>query len=663
MIGLLKPDKAYSPIFLIIAVLICFSLSTGVRLKQYSTWKQSPEAHFVKDIPMMTTLDAYLWTKQARQYKDGTVKELPDRAIVFLLAKLSAFFDDNVYKTGIYMIPVISSLFVIPLCIYFFNLNLPACGVLGSLVGTFSYIYMARSCIGRVRNDSMHLVFLFLASLFILNTRGKDRRTTLIYSGLAGLVLALFYWWYGNPVFNGVYLVTLVFFLIINKTDRKTVLLSTLVFALFSNPLVLWMLLANSGHYFFYFMRYFTLAVADRATGAIAFPDVLQTITETQHTPLAEMLGMIISQPFISYFGITVFIALTSLYWRSFIPLIPPLLLAYMAFKSSNRFAMYLAPFVGIGLGYFIDILIAFFIGRSGIAAKRTFIKDIAVYAVSFLFFFLISTKTGISFIPTPSVPPIMYSTLEDIKTKIPEKSVLYTWWDYGYVIQDVVGAEVFHDGGQHGGDRTYFVAKGLVTENDTDLYHTALCLDSVDGLCLKKVGGIIDDNKTPDEMLGYVNGFSGATTHKDIFVLFTYDMIGKYASIYFLGGWNFGSRSGGYDGYQQLLCQGMNGDLLQCDPNIFDLKKGLIDGRPGLKKVVVSDNGRLVAETSFPNMDGPDLELIRYNNQVVGVYVMSDRVFNSNFNRMYLLGQYDKNLYDEVYNRFPLARMFRLKR
>lgn len=665
IIKFLKPDSTYSRLILSVAILICFSLSLGVRLNQFSVWKQTPAQYFVKDTPMMTTLDAYYWTKQSREYMEDTSKGLPDRLIVLLLSKLSPFFDHNVYKTGIFMIPVIASLFVIPFCIYFFRLGMPAGGIIGALVGTFSFIYMARSCIGRVRNDSMHLIFLFLASLFILLAgTGRDKKSVIIYSGLSGLTLWLFYWWYGNPVFTIVYLVTLALFLLINRLDKKIAAYGTLTFAVCSNPLVLWSLLKNLPYYFSYFYRYFSLTQADApVSGSISFPNILQTITETQHTPLNEMLAMIISQPFFSQLGLILFFAVILLYWKAFVPLVPVLLLALMAFKSSNRFAMYLAPFIGVGLGYLIDILLNYFINRTGIAQKHNFFRDIAVYIVAFLFFFLISSKTGISYIPGASVPPDLYSTFEDIKTKIPEKSILFSWWDYGYAVKDLVGADVFHDGGAHGGQQTYLIARGLVIDKQKDLFGTIKCLDSVDGRCLSTVEKIIADNKTPEEMLKLVSGYSGQALHKNTYVLYTFDMIAKYSSIYFIGGWDFGSKSGQYLGYQEISCQELNAGILKCGNDGFDLNKGLLNGRPSIKRVVFVKNGSVAQDLVFPNKEGSILELFMNNsNQVFAVFGMNEALFNSNFNQMYLMGKFDGSLFEEVYNKFPLARMFRVK-
>ena len=152
-------------IWLFVGVLLaCYMVSAGVRYQQFETWKQTPQAYFVGERPMMTTLDAPYWLRWAREYNEGvfrqkqglrgypestetfrewSVKELSiplsytDPTLVsssssrtqeinyrdvpllsFLIAHLSPFFNYNYYLTGTLLIPVLASLFILPLGIF-----------------------------------------------------------------------------------------------------------------------------------------------------------------------------------------------------------------------------------------------------------------------------------------------------------------------------------------------------------------------------------------------------------------------------------------------------------------------------------------------------------------------------------------------------------------
>ena len=53
-------------------LLVCILVSAWVRYQQFVTWEKTPTAYFVGERPMMTTLDAPLWLRWAREYNDGT---------------------------------------------------------------------------------------------------------------------------------------------------------------------------------------------------------------------------------------------------------------------------------------------------------------------------------------------------------------------------------------------------------------------------------------------------------------------------------------------------------------------------------------------------------------------------------------------------------------
>ena len=61
-------------VWLFVGVLLgCFAVSVGVRFQQFETWKENPQAYFVGERPMMTTLDAPYWLRLAREYNEGVL--------------------------------------------------------------------------------------------------------------------------------------------------------------------------------------------------------------------------------------------------------------------------------------------------------------------------------------------------------------------------------------------------------------------------------------------------------------------------------------------------------------------------------------------------------------------------------------------------------------
>ncbi|TAN41186.1 MAG: hypothetical protein EPN22_15740 [Nitrospirae bacterium] len=658
-LSFLKPAGKYNFIFFLVAVIICVSVSTGVRFKQYSIWTETPQAHFVGDIPMMTTLDSYYWFKFAKDYTAGTLPaDRPVPMLGFMLAKLAAFFDGNVYKAGIYLIPVLASLFIIPLCLYFYRLGLPAAGIMGGLVGSFSYMYIARSSIGRVDTDSLNLFFPLLSSYFILAAgEKKDIKNVVVHSGLAGFSMLLFHWWYEHPGFTIIYMAALIAYLFLNRIEYKTVLYGSGAYALCSNPFFLWKGVAGIRDFM---TSYFSIKEATTVTSDIVLPNILTTITETQKISAKDVLSGILHEPALAGAGLALFFICALINWKKTVPIAPVVVLGLWAFRSSNRFAMFLGPFVGAGFGFLLNILIVNFIGWITETGRRETVKEVLVYALSFVLFFAFSAQTAISFTPSPSIPASIYRTFIDFKKLSSGNTSVFTWWDFGHALKDA-GYTVYHDGAMHGGPSTYFTGRGLVLNNPMELQSIIRCFNSKDKTCYNKIDVL--ENKTYKELISTALNYNGPVENENAYVLFTYDMIAKYGAISFFGLWDFEKKTGENLFFEELRCSGIRNNILSCGDVTADLTAGLINRTTPLRKAVFSKNGNVVQELSYNHDKGLYLELVFDDrNNIVGVFFLDERVFYSNFNQMYLLGKYDKDLFEEAYNVFPYARYFKVK-
>lgn len=715
MLEKLRAGLASSMLSVIIVISICFILSTKIRFDQYDTWKKYDSSYFIKDIPMMSTLDAYSWFKFAREYNESRNDSVP--MLSFIIAKLSTFSGNTVYKSAMYIIPFFSSMFIIPFSLYFFQIGYPIAAITGSFIGTFNFMYYTRTSIGRVDTDLLNLFFPFLASFLILLMNDNKKRIYIL-SAVCGLVMFLFYWWYHRPAFSMIYLFVMIAYLWINKIDKKTILYSSVLYMTIANmqyvksglDAVLRAVLTpivGAEHYqtaafllillvilmvtllFFYFrkkrmdLKYLAYAgvailvfanirflshsvgnitkfasfyLSTPKAGLLEFPSVAKTITEAQHVPAFKTLSYVLSKPELSLLGLLLFLVLAVVHWRKILPLAPIIALGLLAFESSQRFVMFLAPFIGAGYGYLLTLL---FIALFNKFELSKYAKEIMIYAFSFLFIFVISKQTAISFVPSPSVPVDIYSTFLDFKDKLPENSAVFTWWDFGFALQDVAQVNTFHDGASQENPQTYFIAKGFVSENQQELY------DIISFLGNKGNGGIeelIRDNKTYEQIVSKITGYDEPPQNPNTYVLFTRDMIGKYSAMSYLGSWDFEKKASDPTGFSLLNCRSFQNGILDCANARIDLNAGTINNDVPLQKAVYTDNGHFVRETNYGHDRGVFLQLLLKDNKIFEVYVLNHAVFHSNFNQMYLLGRIDTNLYEEVYNVFPTSRLFRVK-
>jgi len=100
----------------------------------------------------------------------------------------------------------------------------------------------------------------------------------------------------------------------------------------------------------------------------------------------------------------------------------------------------------------------------------------------------------------------------------------------------------------------------------------------------------------------------------------------------------------------------------MNCRGAKIDLKAGKINNQVALKRMVFIRDGQVLREQSFGHAQGYTLQLLVAGKQIVEVQLIDEVVFRSNYNQMFLLGRYRKDLFEETYNAFPFSRLYRVK-
>jgi len=282
-------------------------------------------------------------------------------------------------------------------------------------------------------------------------------------------------------------------------------------------------------------------------------------------------------------------------------------------------------------------------------------VRQGALYLGMGVFYWWISPQTAISFVPGPSIHPRLYATFLEVKKRIPEDSALLTWWDYGYAITDATGLAIFHDGGSQFTPKTYFIARGLSSSDPEELY------DITQYLATEGNRGIAENNTSPEDLLKAVRN-PKQKPWDPIYLFFTGDMTEKYWAISKLGSWDMVKGGSKTRDYQKLSCNKITDDEMSCRGAKIDLKAGKINNQVALKRLVLIQDGQVLREQEFEHSQGKTLQLFITGRQIVGVQLIDEAVFRSNFNQMFLLGRYRRDLYEETYNAFPFSRLFKVK-
>lgn len=599
-----RPQLEYRASLFFLILFLCVVLSSTVRFHQFDVWLETPLQYFADEIPMIADYDAYYWLRWAREYQEGIFYDNKDDLrfypdgdtkpetiplLSLFIAHLSSLLGHGLHKAAIYIIPVLTSLFILPLGYYFFRVGYPAAGILGGLIGTFSAEYAIRTSIGWVDTDALNLFFPASASLFILLACQTNRpRIVYLCSCLSGLTLLLFHWWYEKPRFTLVYFAVLIATLLADKTPKRTILISGLLLILCAQPIHLW---TGARHLSSFLAVHIGLPsieilvpekTAPSTTNALEFPDLLKTKLEAQQFSVDEVLASILDSSILSGIGLIGFVIFVRFHWRILLPLLPIFLLGLFSFQSGRRFIIFLAPFVGVGYGFLLSTAVQLLLewARNTCQEGPTSDSDqseqrhqerkerernrkdptvtpesavwpplrwvvnrlpsgpqdrpeIIIYPILVIFFLSILPQTSISYVPNTIITPGIYASLVELRDKVPEESAFFTWWDYGYAITEATQVATFHDGGTTTSAKTYFIARSMISKDPRDLGTIASFLG------YRGYDGILENSNLQQTLMRAINSSSPTDLKTPVHLLFTLDMVPKFSTIYSIGSWN----------------------------------------------------------------------------------------------------------------------------
>ena len=92
------------------------------------------------------------------------------------------------------------------------------------------------------------------------------------------------------------------------------------------------------------------------------------------------------------------------------------------------------------------------------------------------------------------------------------------------------------------------------------------------------------------------------------------------------------------------------------------DKRTGKINNSENLRRIVFIRDGKVIREKKFSNSDGFTLQMVVFGNRIIEVQLIKEAVYNSNYNQMFFLGRFRKNLFDEINNSFPFSRLYKIK-
>ena len=628
--------------------------------------------------PIFTAYDSYYYARLAEDYKRGVfvpggedkLRFVPDyttypKVIPFyswLFAKLSSLFNTYIENLSFWLIPVLAVLFAIPLFLIFEGEGLLLTGLGSSLTAALALIYVVRTSLNRLDTDSIVLFSLFALPFAVYKAyTTNDKRKKYLYLLLLALFSNLFYWSYLHSGLNLVLFFSSLLFLAYPLLYRRNFsqlwsrgfLKETALLVLAFNPWILlegvWNLLGRLNKYILHF---------DKPIEG-NFPNVQISISELQKLSLDQIATLTVGSKFLFILGGVGLIAFALFRVRIFILLLPVFLIGLLSLKGASRFAMFLAPFIGLGLGFLLDWLYQYV----RLKLQRETINRVALWGLAALLTLVVALadKESFKFVPRPIMPSPVAEAFIELGRQTPPNAWILTWWDYGYAIQYYARRATFHDGGSQYSPKTYFIALALTSNSPSVGYNITKSLTVCGAKC---IDNLLKEGFSPKEIKKkFVKGELGGKSNRPVYWAFTSDLIGKFYWISYFGSWDFDTLKGEHYRLWPARCYPKGGENYLCGIGgavyLFDIKNLLLlrehSGAIPIRYFVIRDPKglKLYKNPKYPY--GYAMEKVyTYVRGYYSWFLADLNAFSTNFNRMYLLRVYNKNLFEKVKERFP---------
>jgi len=254
-------------------------------------------------------------------------------------------------------------------------------------------------------------------------------------------------------------------------------------------------------------------------------------------------------------------------------------------------------------------------------------------------------------------------------------KDYTLSWWDYGYPIWYYSDTSTLIDGGKHNNDN--FIISKIMQTTSPELAAnlSRLAVETyVDSNYSIIINTLFKDkgekHLDPNLILSELKNGSYALPKKtrDIYLYLPYRMLNIFPTVSVFGNLdlNTGDELRNIIYYPTVAVKNYDGIISLENGILFDTNKGQID-IGGLKRDVKyfigthnTEAGDIKLQSKLYNMDGK--YAIVYMKSYGKFIVMDIKTFQSIYIQMFILGKYDKNLFELVVSS-PYSRIYKLKK
>ncbi len=687
-----------------ILAIAAYLFSFAIRMIWVYQFKDSPNFYWNGQL-MINTNDGYFFASAVEYLLNGVHADNPRVQIAidsypgfvyttYLAAKYTPFSLETVI---LYLPAVISSLVVIPLVLTGKLIRLPWIGFFAALLGSIVWSYYNRTMVGYYDTD-MFSVFLQFAGLyfFLLTIYVKDDKNVLWLAST--LLIYPFFYPQGLSLIYAIFILWTLYQFIFQREEQNSYLFVIVAsVALWSSPIwlkgllivgiflfleqfknkldnkKLFYLALGALLAFFFFGNVFGL-ILGKISGylnrgveesGLHFYQVIQTVREAGKISWETVANRMTGDPILLALSLMGYIVLV-LKHKPFMLALPLIGVGIFSHWAGLRFTVYAVPVAAFSIVYLF-----YFISQ--------YIYNKKVSAAIFVVLSLLTLYPNIQHIIGYKVPTVLNKTEVADLAKLDKisSSEDYTlaWWDYGYPIWYYSNTSTLIDGAKHDNDN-FIISKIMQTSSPelaANLSRLAVetYVDSnysivTDTLFKNEKKDQVDPNILLSELENGTYVLPKKT--RDIYLYLPFRMLNIFPTVAVFGNLDLttGEAERKIVFYPAYAVQNAQGKIKLNNGIIFDSKKGQIilgKQKKDVKYFIVTQNtkdGKVQLQSQLYHADGEYavIYMKSYNRFVV----MDIETFRSMYVQMFMLGKYDKKLFELVVSS-PYSKIYKLKK
>jgi len=683
-----------------IMIIIAYLFSFAVRLIWVFQFQDSSSFYWNGQL-MINTNDGYFFASAVDYLLNGVHGDNPRvqiainsyPAFVYTSYFLTKYTPMSLETTILYMPSIISSLVVIPIILTGKLLKLPWVGFFSALLGSIAWSYYNRTMTGYYDTDMFSVFLQFsILYLFLLTLYHKESRNILYLS--VGLLIYPYFYPQGLSLIYAIFILWVFYQLIFQRDNKnsylfiaiasialwavpiliKIVIIGTIFIALnkiedkLDNKKLLYLSIASLFMFFvfgdvFQLMWYKIIDYTNRGTKeqGLHFYQVIQTVREAGAISWETVANRIIGG-FVPLIISVIGYILLIIRHKQFLIALPLIGVGIFAHWAGLRFTVYAVPVASIGAVYFFAFI-----------AKKT-IKKESIRPLLIMIGTILLIIPNITHIIGYKVPTVFNKAevqdLAKLNSIASSKDYTFTWWDYGYPIWFYSDTSTLIDGAKHNDDNFIISTIMFSTSPEQVANLSRLAVETYAKESHPIVADTIFKDKNPNRLLNELKNpdFKLPTKTRDIYLYMPYRMMNIFPTVGRFGNLDLktGYRKRNIIFYPTSVA-GQKGAIVQFRNGIiYDSSRGVVKLGKQVLKVYREDivgygqNNKTIAQTKIKHIDG-DISIV-FLKSYGKVIIMDKQTYNSAFVQMFMLGNYDKNLFDLVVSS-PYSKIYRVKK